>query len=36
MGVDLSVVMPVYNEEQSLPGVLDEALAALDQRRLLP
>jgi glycosyltransferase involved in cell wall biosynthesis len=28
-GVELSVVMPVYNEEQALPGVLDEALAAL-------
>jgi glycosyltransferase involved in cell wall biosynthesis len=27
--LDLSVVMPVYNEEQALPGVLDEALAAL-------
>jgi glycosyltransferase involved in cell wall biosynthesis len=28
-GVELSVVMPVYNEEQALPGVLEEALAAL-------
>jgi glycosyltransferase involved in cell wall biosynthesis len=24
--VELSIVMPVYNEEQALPGVLDEAL----------
>lgn len=27
--VDLSVVMPVYNEEEALPAVLDEAVAAL-------
>src|SRR5207245_5016600 len=27
--LELSVVMPAYNEEQALPGVLDEALAAL-------
>lgn len=27
--VDLSVVMPVYNEEEALPDVLDEAVAAL-------
>jgi glycosyltransferase involved in cell wall biosynthesis len=26
---ELSVVMPVYNEERALPGVLDEALASL-------
>ncbi len=30
MAVELSVVMPVYNEEQALPEVLDEALAALE------
>lgn len=29
-GVELSVVMPVYNEEEALPAVLDEALTALD------
>ena len=27
--IELSVVMPVYNEEEALPGVLDEALASL-------
>ena len=27
----LSVVMPVYNEEEALPGVLDEALRAAAQ-----
>jgi len=27
--VELSVVLPVFNEEEALPGVLDEALAAL-------
>jgi glycosyltransferase involved in cell wall biosynthesis len=27
----LSVVMPVYNEEEALPGVLDEALRALER-----
>jgi len=27
--IDLSVVMPVYNEEESLPDVLDEAIASL-------
>jgi glycosyltransferase involved in cell wall biosynthesis len=26
---DVSVVMPVYNEQEALPGVLDEAIAAL-------
>lgn len=26
---ELSIVLPVYNEERALPGVLDEALAAL-------
>ena len=33
MAVDLSVVMPVFNEERALPGVLDEALAALKDSR---
>ncbi len=28
--VELSVVLPVFNEEEALPAVLDEALAALD------
>jgi glycosyltransferase involved in cell wall biosynthesis len=32
--VELSVVMPVYNEEEALPGVLDEALAALERSGL--
>jgi dolichol-phosphate mannosyltransferase len=27
--VELSVVMPVYNEQEALPGTLDEALSAL-------
>lgn len=31
--VDLSVIIPAYNEEVRLPGMLDEALAYLQKRR---
>lgn len=32
-GVDLSVVVPAYNEEARLPGMLDETLSYLEARR---
>lgn len=33
MAVNLSVIVPAYNEEQRLPRMLDEALSFLEQRR---